>query len=98
MYYAILRDTLAEEDNYPFQREIVKLSDGGQTSIDWVSCPKVDRVFNVKTPILVLLPGLTGDRYAEYVKIIIDEACKRKIKCVVLNHRGCGHTPLTSRM
>jgi len=98
MYYAISRETLPEEDNYPFQREMVGLSDGGKTSIDWVCCPEVDNVFTTKTPILVILPGLTGDRYAEYLKVVIDEACKRRIKCVVLNHRGCGHTPLTTRM
>lgn len=97
MYYAASKETLPEEDPYPYEREIVELGDGGQTSIDWICCPEVDKMFSEKTPILVALPGLTGDRYAEYLKIIVEEGCRRKFKCVVLNHRGCGHTSLTTR-
>lgn len=97
MYYALTKEFLPEGDVYPCQREIVPLKDGGQTSVDWVCCPEVEDSFSAKTPILVLLPGLTGDRYDEYVKVLIDEACRRRFKCVVLNHRGCGHTPLTTR-
>eukprot|EP00826_Nyctotherus_ovalis_P061723 TRINITY_DN880_c0_g1_i6.p1 TRINITY_DN880_c0_g1~~TRINITY_DN880_c0_g1_i6.p1 ORF type:complete len:337 (-),score=67.18 TRINITY_DN880_c0_g1_i6:262-1272(-) len=96
IYYALAKEFLPEGDVYPCQREIVPLKDGGQTSVDWVCCPEIEETFSAKTPILVLLPGLTGDRYDEYVKVIINEACRRKFKCVVLNHRGCGHTPLTT--
>ena len=84
-------------DIYPIKKELIQLNDGGQNSIDWICCAEVDNAFTSKTPIIVILPGLTGDRFCDYVKIIIQEACKRKLKCVVLNHRGCGLTPLTTR-
>lgn len=95
IYYALTRNDF--EDTFPFERILVKLKDGGQTSIDWICSPETDNVFTAKSPILVLLPGLTGDRCCEYLRVLIGEACTRKIKCAVINHRGCGHTPLITR-
>ena len=97
LYYELRHWKLTLDDLYPCERTLVKLEDGGQISVDWVCCPKVDKDFNVKTPVVVIFPGLTGDRHCGYVKTIIKEACSRKYKCVVMNHRGCSHTPLTSR-
>ena len=87
----------ADSDLYPCERSLLKLEDGGQISVDWIHCPEVDKEFNNKTPVVVIFPGLTGDRQCGYVKVIIQEACARKYKCVVINHRGCSNTPLTSR-
>lgn len=84
-------------DLYPYTRTLVPLRDGGQISLDWIQHPDVDQNFDQSTPIVALLPGLTGNRYCGYVKALIGEVCRRKFKCVVLNHRGCSQTPLTTR-
>lgn len=85
------------EDDYPCRRDLVKLEDGGQISIDWFECPETEKIFNKKTPIVVFLPGLTGDRYCGYAKAIIKATTLKRFKPVVLNHRGCGGTPLITR-
>jgi len=85
------------EDVYPCERDIVKLEDGGQIAIDWIQPPELDKFFNKRTPIVVFLPGLTGDRFCQYSKIIIKEIAYRKFKPVILNHRGCGYTQITTR-
>eukprot|EP00826_Nyctotherus_ovalis_P022191 TRINITY_DN1727_c0_g1_i16.p1 TRINITY_DN1727_c0_g1~~TRINITY_DN1727_c0_g1_i16.p1 ORF type:complete len:269 (-),score=76.14 TRINITY_DN1727_c0_g1_i16:48-854(-) len=75
---------------------MVQLEDRGQISVDWIECPNVEKVFNEKTPIVVFLPGLTGDRHCGYSKALIREIARRKFKPVILNHRGCARTPLTT--
>ena len=96
-FYAIIEKITKKEDFYPHDRTLVPLPDGGQISVDCTVCKEVDEHFNETTPIVVILPGLTGNRYDLYIKALISEVVQRRYKCVILNHRGCSGTPLTSR-
>lgn len=41
-------------------------------------------------PIIIILPGLTGESQAEYIKCLAHQANSSGIKCVVFNNRGLG--------
>ena len=84
-------------DPYPCVRDLIPLEDGGQISVDWICNPATEKILNDQTPIVVILPGITGDRFCGYSKALIEATIEKKFKPVVLNHRGCGGTPLTSR-
>ena len=85
-------------DKYPCTRTFVNLEDGGQIGIDWFHCPEVEKNFSERTPIVVFLPGYTGDRWCGYSKALLEEVSDRGYKFVLMNHRGCGGVPLTSRI
>ena len=86
------------KDQFPHSRTLVPLADGGQISVDWTIHDDVDSSFTDSTPVIAILPGLTGDRYDDYMKALIEEVVKQKYKCAIINHRGCSRTPLTSRI
>ncbi|XP_050916529.1 uncharacterized protein LOC127131659 [Lathyrus oleraceus] len=48
------------------------------------------------TPIVILIPGLTSDSSAPYLKHLAYHTAKRGWKVVVSNHRGLGGVPITS--
>lgn len=67
----------------------MKLSDGGEVALDWlVKDCKED------SPIIVILPGLTGESQAEYIKSLVMNANKQGLRCVVFNNRGLGGVAL----
>ena len=78
-----------------YEREIVKLKDGGQLSLDWPEMPK-SFVFNDDTPIIVILSGMTGGRKDTYVASLSDKALKNKCRPVLMNERGLSKTLLTT--
>lgn len=45
-------------------------------------------------PVLIILPGLTGDSQVEYIKCLVVQANQGGIKCVVFNNRGLGGVTL----
>lgn len=45
-------------------------------------------------PIVIILPGLTGESQAEYIKCLVSQANLLGIKCVVFNNRGLGGVSL----
>ena len=98
IFYSIKYKAIDSDEIYPYKRTFVKLEDRGQISLDWICCPEVEQIFTKNTPILVFVPGMTGNRHCGYAKVIIKEACMKGMKCVVINHRGCSHTPVTSRI
>ncbi len=100
LYYNVLNPGTKVIDPYVYDRSLVQLPDGGQIAIDVVKNPESQSQmrFTPSTPIVVLLPGLTGDRYCGYAKALTKEINNRHYQCVVLNHRGCSQTALTSRM
>ncbi|XP_023712649.1 phospholipase ABHD3 isoform X2 [Cryptotermes secundus] len=71
--------------NIKYRREILKLSDGGQVALDWLEdgCPG-------SAPVVLILPGLTGESQAEYVKCLVNSARRIKLRVVVFNNRGLG--------
>lgn len=87
---------LAKKDcGITYERELVKLEDGGQLSLDW---PETPPSFELKknTPLLVILSGMTGGRKDVYVAKLIKDAFVRNCRPILLNQRGLSHTPLTS--
>lgn len=86
-----------KKDSYAYERTFLKLEDEGQISLDWIIFPQIEQNFNKETPLLAILPGLTGNRQCGYLKVLLREAETKGYKCVVINHRGCADTPLTTR-
>lgn len=74
-------------------REVLRLKDGGEVALDWleVGCQS-------DAPIVLILPGLTGESQAEYIKCLVAEANSKGIKCVVFNNRGLGIPLKTARL
>ncbi|KAG5320084.1 ABHD3 Phospholipase, partial [Acromyrmex heyeri] len=68
-----------------YRREILALSDGGEVALDWA-----EKNCSITSPIVVILPGLTGGSQAEYVKCLVSAARKNGIRCVIFNNRGLG--------
>lgn len=71
-------------------REILNLEDGGQVALDWDYPTKADE----NTPIILILPGLTGDSQASYVKKFVISGVDEGFRMVVFNYRGLGGIPL----
>ncbi len=95
LYYAIYHAIATPVHLYPYKRELLHLSDGGQIALDWIMDPTLK--LQIDTPVLAVIPGLTGCLDDCYIRSLVEEGTKRGFKCVVVNHRGCGNTPLTSR-
>lgn len=89
----LIRDTIPKID---YNREIHKLFDGGEVALDWIA---PDGEMSEDTPIVLFLPGLSGDSQSGYMKSFVNVARWRlKARCVVFNFRGCGgHDPKTPR-
>jgi abhydrolase domain-containing protein 1/3 len=76
-----------------FFREILTLADGGEVALDWA-----EHNCSSTSPIVIILPGLTGASQAEYVKCLLYAAKNVGIKCVIFNNRGLGGMKLKVRM
>lgn len=72
-----------------YRREILTLSDGGEVALDWAEEGSL-----TTSPIVIILPGLTGASQAEYIKCLITSAKKVGIRCVIFNNRGLGGVEL----
>ena len=75
----------------------MKLSDGGEFCLDWIS----DEGASINSPICLYLPGITGHSRDDYIKSLVNTAInKLGARCVVFNNRGQGgcllKTPRTS--
>ncbi|XP_014204482.1 phospholipase ABHD3-like [Copidosoma floridanum] len=68
-----------------YRREMLTLSDGGEVALDWA-----EENSNPSSPVIIILPGLTGASQAEYIKCLIYAAKSLGFKCVVFNYRGMG--------
>lgn len=70
---------------YALCREVLHLKDGGEVALDWLTNGCSD-----DAPIIIILPGLTGESQAEYIKCLVTEANQKGMRCVVFNNRGLG--------
>lgn len=61
------------------------MKDGGEVALDWLEdgCA-------ANAPVIIILPGLTGESQAEYIKCLVNQANFKGIKCCVFNNRGLG--------
>ncbi|KAE8690175.1 Embryoproteinsis-associated protein EMB8 [Hibiscus syriacus] len=76
------------------RRECLRAKDGGSVSLDWVSGDH--RRLPADSPILILLPGLTGGSQDSYVRHMLSTANSKGWRVVVFNSRGCGESPVTT--
>ncbi|PKU68209.1 embryogenesis-associated protein EMB8 [Dendrobium catenatum] len=77
-----------------FRRECLRTRDDGAVALDWVSGD--ERRLSPDTPVLVLLPGLTGGSQDTYVRHMLVRARKKGWRVVVFNSRGCANSPVTT--
>lgn len=61
------------------------LKDGGEVALDWLTTGCAE-----DSPLVIILPGLTGESQAEYIKCLVSQAITHGIRCVVFNNRGLG--------
>ena len=66
------------------------MKDGGEISLDWLE----ENNMSPDTPIVILLPGLTGHSQSEYIKSFVNAARASGARCVVFNNRGRGGVAL----
>lgn len=72
---------------FSFYREVLALKDGGQIALDWLD-PAPGCLS--ETPVVVILPGLTGNSQAEYIKGLALAVNRAGLRAVIFNNRGIG--------
>uniref|UniRef100_A0A0A0KNN2 AB hydrolase-1 domain-containing protein n=1 Tax=Cucumis sativus TaxID=3659 RepID=A0A0A0KNN2_CUCSA len=75
-------------------RECLRAADNGTVALDWVAGD--DLRLPLDSPVLILLPGLTGGSQDSYVRHMLVRARDRGWRVVVFNSRGCGNSPVTT--
>ncbi|XP_010543285.1 PREDICTED: embryogenesis-associated protein EMB8-like [Tarenaya hassleriana] len=90
---------------FNYRRQIFRTSDGGTIALDWLTSSDVvddaPRKHNEirkddTTPIAVVVPGLSSDSSAAYLKHLAYSVAKAGWNVVVSNHRGLGGVSVTS--
>ncbi|KAK4804320.1 hypothetical protein SAY86_004137 [Trapa natans] len=76
------------------RRHCLRTPDGGSVALDWVSGD--DRRIPPDSPVLILLPGLTGGSQDTYVRHMLVRARSKGFRVVVFNSRGCADSPVTT--
>nr|KJB47846.1 hypothetical protein B456_008G045200 [Gossypium raimondii] len=90
-----------------YRRHLFLTSDGGTIALDWLTYSDVtegrSRVIDDsaaikrdKTPIMIVIPGLTSDSSSAYAKHLAFNMARNGWNVVVSNHRGLGGVSLTS--
>ncbi|PWA50446.1 hypothetical protein CTI12_AA472430 [Artemisia annua] len=75
-----------------FRRECLRMKDNGVVSLDWVAGD--NHCLSPKSPILILLAGLTGGSGEAYIKHMLLRARNKGWRVVAFNSRGCGNSPV----
>ncbi|CAI0375202.1 unnamed protein product [Linum tenue] len=93
---------------FTYKRVLFYTSDGGTIALDWLLHSDVNRgdgaylssrTFlqkNDEAPIVIVIPGLTSDSTAPYVKHLVFNMASQGWNVVVSNHRGLGGVQITS--
>lgn len=83
-----------------FRRECLRMADVGTVALDWPFTGEDAELWNaelpVNSPVLILLPGLTGGSDDSYVRHMLLRARKHGWRSVVFNSRGCAESPVTT--
>ncbi|CAI0375203.1 unnamed protein product [Linum tenue] len=92
---------------FTYKRVLFYTSDGGTIALDWLLHSDVNRgdgaylssrTFlqkNDEAPIVIVIPGLTSDSTAPYVKHLVFNMASQGWNVVVSNHRGLGGVQIT---
>ncbi|GKA46407.1 embryogenesis-associated protein EMB8-like protein [Tanacetum coccineum] len=75
-----------------FRRECLTLKDKGVIALDWVAGD--DHYLSPKSPLLILMAGLTSGSGDSYIKHMVLTANKKGWRVVAVNSRGCGRSPV----
>ncbi|KAH9757951.1 AB hydrolase-1 domain-containing protein [Citrus sinensis] len=90
---------------FSYRRQLFRLSDGGMIALDWLMGSTGPGDFfhannfiskDDTTPIAIVIPGLTSDSAASYIRHLVFNTAKRGWNVVVSNHRGLGGVSITS--
>ncbi|KAL9449445.1 hypothetical protein AB3S75_011389 [Citrus x aurantiifolia] len=90
---------------FSYRRQLFRLSDGGMIALDWLmGSTGPGDVFHANnfiskddtTPIAIVIPGLTSDSAASYIRHLVFNTAKHGWNVVVSNHRGLGGVSITS--
>ncbi|MBA0588983.1 hypothetical protein Gorai_017758, partial [Gossypium raimondii] len=76
------------------RRECLRTQDGGAVALDWVAGDQYQ--LPPDSPILILMPGLTGGSENSYPRHMLTKARSKGWRVVVFNSRGCGNSPVTT--
>ncbi|XP_052155668.1 embryogenesis-associated protein EMB8-like [Oryza glaberrima] len=92
--------------SFTYRRQLYTVRDGGTIALDWLlasDCEEEDVGFcdgvisrDDSTPLVVVIPGLTSDSTAAYVKHLVFSMASKGWNVVVGNHRGLGGISITS--
>ena len=75
-----------------YQRQMFTFSDGGEVGLDWVHDNHAP-----DTPIVLILPGITGSSQSDYNRALVNVLRHQvKARVVVFNFRGRGGMGLKS--
>eukprot|EP01024_Parvocaulis_polyphysoides_P017602 TRINITY_DN17777_c1_g1_i1.p1 TRINITY_DN17777_c1_g1~~TRINITY_DN17777_c1_g1_i1.p1 ORF type:complete len:455 (-),score=35.28 TRINITY_DN17777_c1_g1_i1:262-1626(-) len=77
-----------------YVRELVPMSDGGLVALDW-KYPFQESMIR-DTPIVLLLPGLTGGSHDNYIQYMVQQAQQNGMCAVVVNGRGTANSPVVT--
>ncbi|KAM0864465.1 hypothetical protein ACQ4PT_043917 [Festuca glaucescens] len=94
----------ARSPSFTYRRQLYTVHDGGTIALDWLlaSDCEVDGSYDRtvsnddSTPIVIVVPGLTSDSTAAYVKHLVFSMASKGWNVVVGNHRGLGGISITS--
>ncbi|KAL5558490.1 hypothetical protein UlMin_034701 [Ulmus minor] len=98
-------DTFGRPPAFSYRRELFHAPDGGTIALDWLTSSDVSEDgFHMNnaisrddaTPIMVVIPGLTSDSSASYLKHLAFSTAKSGWNIVISNHRGLGGVSITS--
>uniref|UniRef100_A0ACD5XB78 Uncharacterized protein n=1 Tax=Avena sativa TaxID=4498 RepID=A0ACD5XB78_AVESA len=87
--------------SFMYNRQLYTLRDGGTLALDWLLASDLEDADGIisqdaSTPLVVVVPGLTSDSDAAYVKHLVHSMATKGWNVVVSNHRGLGGVSITS--
>uniref|UniRef100_A0A3B1JI21 Phospholipase ABHD3 n=1 Tax=Astyanax mexicanus TaxID=7994 RepID=A0A3B1JI21_ASTMX len=96
----LVRAFIKSNTDVTYRNELIRTSDGGQISLDWVdNANSATHPQRSTRPTILFLPGMTGNSQQTYILTAVQHATQLGYRCVVLNNRGFGGeellTPLT---